>query len=110
MVSALVRRARQSAGLSQASLARQLGTTQSALARLEADASNPRIGTLERVLRACGRTLDIQAKPIAANIDETLVARQLRMSPAERLASFERSYADVRKLAPGVRRARRELA
>jgi transcriptional regulator with XRE-family HTH domain len=107
---ALIRAARRGAGLSQASLAARLGTTQSAVARLEADGANPRIDTLARALRACGHDLDIESRPRKSSIDETLVARQLRLSPGERLKSFERSYANVREIALAGARARGELA
>jgi transcriptional regulator with XRE-family HTH domain len=96
---ALTRHARQSAGLTQAQLAERLGTTQSAIARLERHGSNPRVDTLERVLSACGFELAIDLRPRRSSIDETLVARQLRLTPGERILSFERSYANVREVA-----------
>ena len=105
----LISDARRAAGLTQAELARALGTTQSAIARLEAVDSNPRIGTIERALRACGRRLSLEAPPYRPSIDETLVARQLRLSPADRLRSFDRAYAETRKIALAGRRARGEL-
>lgn len=108
--SSLVRRARGAAGLTQAELAQRLGTTQSAVARLEAEGANPRIDTLNRALRACGQRLSLDAVPDRSSIDETLVAGRLRMSPADRIKSFEASYASVRNLALAGRRARRELA
>lgn len=106
----LIRAARRSAGLTQASLAARLGTTQSAIARLETDGANPRIDTLARALGACGHDLDIDSRPHKSSIDETLVARQLRLSPGERINSFERSYANVREIALAGARARGELA
>ena len=95
----LIRDARRTAGLSQASLAARMGTTQSAVARLERDASSPRVETLERALKACGQRLDLAARPSRTSIDETLVARMLRIPPGERIKSFERSYADTRDFA-----------
>jgi transcriptional regulator with XRE-family HTH domain len=105
----LIRDARSAAGLTQAELARRLGTTQSAIARLEAADSNPRIDTLDRALDACGRRLSLEAPPKRSSIDETLVARQLQLSPADRLRSFDRAYAETRRIALAGRRARREL-
>ena len=104
-----MRDARNAAGLTQAELARRLNTTQSAIARLEAAGSNPRIDTIDRVLRACGRRLSLDAPPQRSSIDETLVERQLRLSPADRLRSFDRAYADTRQIALAGRRARGEL-
>jgi transcriptional regulator with XRE-family HTH domain len=105
----LARDARIAAGLTQAQLAQRLGTTQSAIARLEAAGSNPRIATLEGALRACGRRLSLETVPYRPSIDPTLVARQLLLSPEDRLRSFDRAYAETRKIALAGRRARGEL-
>lgn len=106
----LIRNARRSAGLSQASLASRLGTTQSAIARLERDASSPRVETVERALKACGQRLELGSRPTQSSIDESLVASMLRMPPGERIKSFERSYANVREFALAAARSRGELA
>jgi transcriptional regulator with XRE-family HTH domain len=107
---ALIRGARRTAGLSQAALASRLGTTQSAIARLERDATSPRVETVERALAACSRRLELGSRPSQPNIDETLVARMLRIPPGERIKSFERNYANVRELALAGARSRGELA
>lgn len=106
----IVRDARRAAGLSQSDLARLLGTTQPAVARLEAKGANPRIETLARALRACGRELSMEARPLTSSIDETLVAQRLRLTPAARLKSFEASYANVREFALAGARSHGELA
>jgi len=106
----LIRNARRHAGLSQASLASRLGTTQSAVARLETKASNPRFQTIAGALAACGQELKLDARPRRSSIDETLVAGMLRMPPGERIKSFERSYAEVREFALAGAKARGELA
>ncbi|HEU5128437.1 MAG TPA: helix-turn-helix domain-containing protein [Glycomyces sp.] len=49
-----LRAARVERGLSQAALAERIGTTQSAIARLESGHSDPRLSTLERYARAVG--------------------------------------------------------
>jgi transcriptional regulator with XRE-family HTH domain len=95
----LIRTARRAAGLTQAELARALGTTQAAVARLERTGANPTIKTLERALQATGHRLELGASPRRSSIDETLIARQLRLEPAERLKEF---HAARRKLAPLV--------
>ena len=56
----LIRRARLEAALSQRDLARRAGTSQSALARYEGGHSQPSLTTLERILRAAGKTLRLQ--------------------------------------------------
>jgi transcriptional regulator with XRE-family HTH domain len=99
---ALIRQARLRAGLSQAELARRLGTTQSSVARLETPGSNPRVRTLERALAAAGRRLELRDAKARSSIDEGLIRRQLALTPAERLESFERAHADVAQIAGAV--------
>lgn len=55
-----VYRARESAGLTQTELAQRMGTTQSAIAAVEAGARTPTVELLERLARACGRRLTIR--------------------------------------------------
>jgi transcriptional regulator with XRE-family HTH domain len=95
--------------LTQAGLAERLGTTQSAIARLESESANPRLRTLSDALAACGRELVIDSTTRRSSIDETLVASRLRLRPGDRIKSFERSYASLRQLALAGRRARGEL-
>jgi uncharacterized protein len=57
----LIRRSRTEAGLTQAKLAKECGTSQPTIARYERGAAIPTIRTLERLLTACGRRLDIHA-------------------------------------------------
>ena len=95
----LIKASRLEAGLTQAELARRMSTTQSAVARLESANSNPRMSTLELALRASGHSLSVGSRRPKPAIDETLIARRLRLTPEERLRSFETSYRDVRKLA-----------
>lgn len=105
----MIRDARRAAGLTQQGLAIRLSTTQSAIAQLESDRSNPRLSTLERALRACGHELTIAARPAKSSIDETLTAAHLRIPREDRLARFDRAYADMREIALAGRRARGEL-
>ena len=105
----LIRDARRDAGLTQAELANRLGTTQSAVARLEADGSNPRVNTVVRALEACGRELVLESRLQRSSIDETLVAGRLRLTPEQRIKSFERAYRETRQIALAGRRARNEL-
>lgn len=106
----LVRTARKESGLTQAELARRAGTTQSAVARIETGRASPTVRTLQSLLAAAGRRLELAAPPAPSSIDETLIARQLRMTPAERLRSFETAYADIRGLAGAARRSRGSVA
>lgn len=64
-VAATLLHARSDAKLSQVELARRAGTSQPALARYETGAGLPTLPTLERLLSACGRQLQIDAPPLA---------------------------------------------
>jgi predicted transcriptional regulator len=56
-------RARKQIGLSQTQLAARMGTSQSAVARLETGELDARLSTLERYAAALGRTVDWQVRP-----------------------------------------------
>src|ERR1700683_442216 len=70
MASEAIRNARIRAGITQTELARRLGTTQSAVARLEAPDSNPTVATLERALTATGHRLLLAAARAEPGVDE----------------------------------------
>jgi transcriptional regulator with XRE-family HTH domain len=101
----LIRETRKAAGLTQSELAARLRTTQSAIARLENSDANPRVDTLQRALLATGHELSLAARERKSSIDETLIKRNLRLTPAQRLAAFEAAYSDVRKLAGAAGKA-----
>jgi transcriptional regulator with XRE-family HTH domain len=103
---ALVRRARHDARLTQQQLAARLGITQAALARLERPDANPTVRTLDRVLRATGRTLELRLARPEPSVDEGLLREALRLAPAERIAAAERLSADVEAMAAAGARAR----
>ena len=60
---ALVHRLRIDAGLTQADLATRMGTTQSAIARMEAGGVRPTLETLEKLARAVGSDLVVGVAP-----------------------------------------------
>jgi predicted transcriptional regulator len=79
-----VRYARLRAGLTQVDLAKKAGISQPALARIESGRITPRVDTVERLLRACGMTLEVS--PLAGvGIDRTAIRRMLKLSPRQRL-------------------------
>jgi transcriptional regulator with XRE-family HTH domain len=94
----LLKKARKDAGLTQAEVARRLGTSQSAIARLEGPGANPRLQTLIGAVEATGHTLDARLSPRTAGIDETLVAASLRESPIQRLRGFQALHRSARNL------------
>ena len=78
--SALLRDARERAGLSQAALAAAAGTSQSAVARYETGVAQPSLTTLERLLAACGDRLELRVVPAAgrAGVTGSVVRRHRR--------------------------------
>jgi DNA-binding XRE family transcriptional regulator len=56
--------ARQAAGLTQTEVARRIGTSQAAVARLESGVGNPNWETLERYAKAVGRRLAVRLEPV----------------------------------------------
>jgi transcriptional regulator with XRE-family HTH domain len=58
MAGARVRRVRESLGLSQLELSRRSGIAQESLSRIETGRRDPRLGTLQRLARGMGLSLD----------------------------------------------------
>ncbi len=102
----LIRKARNEAHLSQTDLARRLGVSQAAIAKLERPGSNPTVETLDSALRATGNRVKLSAEPWKSTIDETLVFEQLRVSPQRRLVQLEEMYEWGRQLTIAGARAR----
>jgi transcriptional regulator with XRE-family HTH domain len=100
----LIRITRKAEGLSQAQLARRLGITQPAVARLESAGDAITAETLRRTLRGLGKSLDLSASPSTSNIDESLLREQLRLTPSERLEQYADAYAGAREFALAARR------
>jgi len=66
-------------GLSQTTVAARMGTSQSALARLESGESDPRISTVERYALAIGETLAVsRIKALRGGLDIEDVSADLR--------------------------------
>ena len=86
-VDVMIREARRQSGLSQVELAERLSTTQSAVSRWERGHDEPRLSTLDAILRACGRRLVIASEPGVADVDRAQIRQQLAMTPEVRLAS-----------------------
>ena len=96
--STLLRKARLAAGLTQAQVAKRAGVSQGAVAQLERSGANPTVETLDAILRATGQRLRLDSEPDRPSVDETLIARNLRITPAERLAAFETAHAELSEL------------
>jgi transcriptional regulator with XRE-family HTH domain len=78
-----LRRARGRAGLTQRALADLTGVAQPTIARIERGREEPRVGTLEVLLSACGHRLEITRRG-GEGIDRTAIRELLALTPAER--------------------------
>ncbi|MDQ6810949.1 MAG: helix-turn-helix transcriptional regulator [Actinomycetota bacterium] len=106
----LLRDARRRAGLTQADLARRLGVSQAAVAKLERPRANPTMDTLDNALWATGHRLTLDAPARRPGVDESLIRRQLELSPAERIRGIESMYAQMQTLTRAGARSRGEPA
>lgn len=83
IAASLIRHARQVAGLTQHTLSARVGVTQASISRIEDGKTSPRLETLDRLLEACGFTLEL-APRLGLGVDRTAIRELLRLSPAER--------------------------
>jgi hypothetical protein len=86
----LIREARRRAGMSQAELARALGTHQSVVGRWESGRTRPDFDVVVAAVRATGHDLGIS---VVAGDDQSvaLIRRELALPPHERLAAMVRA-------------------
>lgn len=96
----LIREGRRRAGLTQTELARRVGTTQSAIARLERGKGSPTLERISELLAACGFELQVHIVPEDRE-SWSQVQANAALPPADRVA---RSLGAVR-LAEGLRSA-----
>jgi transcriptional regulator with XRE-family HTH domain len=108
--SSLLRNARRQAGLTQAELARRLGVSQAAVAKLERPDANPTVDTLDDALWAIGHRLTLTAPARRPGVDESLIRQQLAISPAERIRQLDRQATQMGALVEAGERARGELS
>ena len=96
--------ARGEAKISQRELARRSGVPQAAISRMERGLVSPRADTLDRLLRACGRDLDVVERP-GIGVDRSLIRENLRLTPAQRARLAVVAWENTRRF---VRSAHRE--
>jgi len=104
----LLKQARRQAGLTQAELARRMGVSQAAVAKLERQGSNMTVHTLDRALWATGHRLALKAAPRRPGVDESLIRQHLELTPAERLRGIETMFVQARMLSLAGARSRGE--
>ena len=117
MAASIVRQAREQAGLSQRELAERAGTSQPAVARVEAGRGTVTVATLERLVAAAGLdlawALDARKSedPVTAaygrDVDRTLLRANLRRTVDDRLRSGAELVDATRELERATRAARR---
>lgn len=104
---AQLRAARLRKGVSQADVAVAIGTTQSAVARLEADQSDPRLGTVRRYAEALGLRLTFAPAtthdPSLAGTADDVRAALANGDPDQALRHVIQFLDDVQRLAAAVR-------
>jgi len=115
--STLIASLRQDAGLTQEELARRVGTSQPAIARLEAGGTSPSVATLERLARAADMDLEIRLVPrpapdpvIAAylkDIDRSLLRENLRLTVDQRIRALASLQSFHEEVGRGVAAARK---
>jgi transcriptional regulator with XRE-family HTH domain len=104
----LLKNARREAGLTQTELARRLGVSQAAVAKLERPDANPTVDTLHDALWETGHRLTLTAPVRRPGVDESLIRQQLAISPAERIRQLDRQATEMRTLVEAGERARGE--
>jgi transcriptional regulator with XRE-family HTH domain len=83
---AIIQKSRRMAGLSQAELARRLGTTPSVLSRWENNQVEPAFAAVIRAVEACELTLvEVLREPEVDPHDVSLLDTTLALTPDERL-------------------------
>lgn len=103
-----LRAARRRRGLSQAQVAERIGTTQSAVARLEAEQSDPRLSTVQRYAEAVGAKIEINSPghpaPSLARTAGDVRSALARNDADEALRHVIQFLDDLRRLSANLKR------
>jgi transcriptional regulator with XRE-family HTH domain len=113
----LLQEARVRAGLTQRELAKRVGTSQPAIAKLEQGTTNPTIDTLTRCLAATGFTLRVGLAPLRADdpvverykqdVDRSLLRENLRKPVDDRIRTLSEWQQAGAELQRAMREARK---
>lgn len=98
----LLRQARARAGLSQRDLALLCGISQPMISAIERGAQDPRHGTLEKLLGACGQEVDLVLKA-GEGVDPTQFIPGLRVAFQARLRASVESAKGLERFNRGSR-------
>ena len=99
----LLRAARREAGLTQRQVSERTGVAQPTIARIEAGSAEPRVDTLDRLLRACGRELTTTRRA-GDGVDRSQMRELLRLTPAERVKLLRDDVAGLQRLERAIER------
>ena len=83
--------------MTQRELSLRTGVAQPTIARIERSLVDPRIGTLDRLLEACGACLSTETVP-GYGVDRTQMRELLKLSPQARVESLRRDAAGLAEL------------
>lgn len=86
--------------LTQRALARLAGVPQPTVARIESGAVVPRVDTLDRLLRVCGKDLELVQRA-GTGLDRTLIRERLKLSTAQRARLAVREWENTERLLRG---------
>ena len=101
----MVREARRRAGLTQGELAHRIGTTQSAVARIERGRTEPGLRRVQAFVRACGLEMEVRIVP-EDDSSWGIAQGNLRRSLDERIeqnTAWVRSIREARAAREGAR-------
>jgi transcriptional regulator with XRE-family HTH domain len=98
----VLKEARTAAGFTQRDLAARAGVAQPGIARIERGRVSPTLDTLDRLLRACGKQLELVDRP-GAGVDRSLIRERLRLSTTERARLTVREWVATRPFRRGRR-------
>jgi transcriptional regulator with XRE-family HTH domain len=99
-------RARRAAGFSQRALAERAAMPQSTVGRIEAGLMDPRLRTLDRLLRACDAELEVVPR-LGHGVDRSQMRERLRLTPRERLEQLAAASNAMSRIRGAARRTRR---
>jgi len=97
----LLRQARARSGLSQRALAERVGISQPMISAIEGGLQDPRHGTLDKLLRACGQELDL-VLTAGEGVDATQFIAGLRRSAQARVDGAVEGSKNIEQLVRSI--------
>jgi transcriptional regulator with XRE-family HTH domain len=104
----ILRRVRESHGLSQRRLAIRAGTSQDAISRIERGVENPTFERFEQIMLAMGERVGVSIEPLESSVPAEELTAAAAMTSAERLReamSWNRVASEIALAGAAARRA-----